>query len=318
MSYGLDRGCAAAGPSAAGFRRPHRADRSGGLSVTTRTGPRHRHRPIRSRRARSMTATASGPGRSRWTSGPARRPTCDRWTAQGSSGSSCPRWPPSGPNWSSPARWSWSLGPWPSRSTGRLGPVLRRRRVAVTPGDLDAGGLDPPALVRLDAEDLSRPRQRHPHAHGPVHRRRSRQPAGGLDDFLDWWVVLRGRCSTHRAVHTPVRSTLRRPRRLRRSTCTGRSASTRTARRWPTSWARRATCTCVGVFDPAEMAAVSAEMDAAAAELPPGDGQVVVGPHRATATIGSCACSTSSSQSAATPPRCWPTIGCSALAGLTD
>jgi hypothetical protein len=127
-----------------------------------------------------------------------------------------------------------------------------------------------PARVRLDAEaledlvnDLRTPM-------GLFTGGDLDQPAGRLEDFLDWWVILRGLLDDQ-AVHTRGAVTF-----------TDRDGAPldlhRAFRRdddpdeMSHFLAEAGYLHLTGVFDPAEMAAVSDEMDAAATGYAPGDG----------------------------------------------
>ena len=97
-------------------------------------------------------------------------------------------------------------------------------------------------------------------------------PTGRLEDFLDWWVVLRSLLDG-RPVHTRRRRRLRRPGRRAARPAPLVPHRRRPRRDGATSSPRPASSTSPGVFTEDEMAAVSADMDAAAAGYAPGDGR---------------------------------------------
>jgi hypothetical protein len=142
-------------------------------------------------------------------------------------------------------------------------------RMAVTPGEHDEAGRPPAALVRLDAEmladlvnDLRSPM-------GLFTAGDLDQPAGRLEDLLDWWVILRALVDerpvyTAGSVHfaaldgSPLdlhRSFERHDDRAEMSHFLAEAGYLHLR----------------GVFSPEEMAAVSADMDAAADRYAPGD-----------------------------------------------
>jgi len=142
------------------------------------------------------------------------------------------------------------------------------QRVSVTAGDDAAAGAS--ARVRLDAEaledlvnDLRTPM-------GLFAAGELDQPAGRLEDFLDWWVVLRGLLDGQ-PVYTDGSVTFhdRRgdPLDLHRSFSLDDDLGERAH-----FLAEAGYLHLSGVFDPDEMAAVSAEMDAAATHYAPDDG----------------------------------------------
>ncbi len=127
------------------------------------------------------------------------------------------------------------------------------------------------AIARLDAEDLSDIVNDIRTPMGMFTGGDLDMPAGGLDDFLDWWVVLRSLLDA-RPVHTTgsVTFTDRDGGPLDLSRGFGLDEDREEMSHF---LGEAGYLHLVGVFDPSEMAAVSAEMDAAAPNYSSGDGQ---------------------------------------------
>jgi hypothetical protein len=142
-------------------------------------------------------------------------------------------------------------------------------RVAVTPGHLDAAGQAPPALVRLDPEALADLVNDLRTPVGLFTAGELDQPRGRLEDFLDWWVILRGLLDERR-VHTSGAVTFSdmddTPLDLARSFALDDDRADMAH-----FLAEAGYLHLRAVFDPDEMAAVSADMDAAARHYAQGD-----------------------------------------------
>jgi hypothetical protein len=127
------------------------------------------------------------------------------------------------------------------------------------------------AIARLSAEDLSDIVNDIRTPMGMFTGGDLDMPAGGLDDFLDWWVVLRSLIDG-RPVHTTGSVTFAdrdgRPLDLSRGFGLDDDRGEMSHFLGEAGYLH-----LVGVFDPAEMDAVSAEMDAAAPNYTSGDGR---------------------------------------------
>ena len=97
-------------------------------------------------------------------------------------------------------------------------------------------------------------------------------PRGRLEDFLDWWVVLRS-VLDGRPVHTRGAVDFRDESGAPLDLDRGSSCLATTSRRRRISWPRAGYSHIAGVFDPGEMEAVSREMDDLAHQYTRGDGR---------------------------------------------
>ena len=142
---------------------------------------------------------------------------------------------------------------------------------------------DADAHVRLGDEELADARPRPAHADEVLHRRHLDMPAGHLDDFLDWWLVLRALDRRAAAPHA------RRGRRSPTATAS-RSTSTRAFRpdddpaEMSHFLAEAGFLHIAGVFTEDEMARCRAEMDRAAPTYARRRRAELVGDDRPTAT----------------------------------